>query len=92
MKIKVAKASPEEFAAVVYQATTKLESATLGQLQKSLVDLAESFIALSADCPNLETKRGLAMALVAQTLDENVAAPCLPGTIEAMMPITSTTN
>lgn len=32
-KIKVAQATPEEFAAVAYQAITKMESATLGQLQ-----------------------------------------------------------
>ena len=93
-KIKVARATPEEVAAITVETIAKLESATVGQLQATLVAIAEAFIGSTAVCPDQQTKYGLAMVFISHTLDGNTSAISLQSSnpLKAMAPITGTTN
>jgi hypothetical protein len=93
-KIKVKAATQEEVNAIVAQTIAKLESATVGQLQATATAFAETFIELTAECPDLQTKYGLAMALLSQTLDECAGVTSIQSSnpIEVLAPLSGSTN
>lgn len=94
LKIRVKQASVEEISTITAQTIAKLETASVGQLQASLAAIAEAFIDATAECPDLQTKYGLAMAFLSQTLDENAGVVSLQNAIplETMEPPTGATN
>ena len=93
-KMKVKRATREEANFHGAMAAMKLESASVGQLQSAICSLAESFIQVTADCPDIDTLRGLAAALVAETLDENAGETSLQDklSLEDMKPFSTSTN
>ena len=91
-KLKVQQATSEEVQAILEKTLDKFDKATVGELQSSLCSLAESFIEVTAACPDQLTKYGLAMELVCQTLDAHIGTVGLQETIEVIEPPTGSTN
>lgn len=75
-KIKIDEISPEQGMAHIRDGITRLEAATLEQLQSSLVGLAETFVGTTVDCEEM-TRYALVMEIVARTLEENQDAVSL---------------
>jgi hypothetical protein len=55
----------------------KLETATLEQLQTSLVGFAENLVSITANCEEEHTRYALAMEMVSAALDQNIDAVSL---------------
>jgi len=87
-KIRVKPVTPEEGMNAIGRGLEGIETATRGQLQASLVGIAESFIEMTTDCPNDETRYALVMEIVANTLAENQEAVDL----DELVPVSENTN
>lgn len=94
-KLKVKQASRLEVTAILTKALDKFDRATVGELQSALCTLAESFISVTAECPDEQTQFGLAMELLCLTLDSAAGSPSLQENlplIEDISPLTGSTN
>lgn len=79
--------------AIAATTAMKLESATLGQLQSALCSMAEAYVKVFVDCPNEETQRGLALALICETLDAHAGEAGIHAiSLKDMEPPTGATN
>ncbi len=86
LKVKVHSATEEAVHAVAAITIAKMEAATVGELQAALMAIAESFVGLTAECPEKLTKYGLALAFVSQVLDEAAGATSLQDALKNMAP------
>lgn len=70
-KIKVELITPGEGMAFIRKGVDALESASLEELQASLVGMAETLIERTTECPDENTKRALCMEIIANTIENN---------------------
>lgn len=70
-KIRVEPVEPSEGMAFIRKGVEALTSASMEELQASLVGMAETFIQTTTECPDENTQRALCMEVIANTIENN---------------------